>query len=50
MKIEKLLDFHVLTGIVVGLLIGLYYPIHVDKTVLVFIAAAMGLKVVGVLK
>ena len=50
MKIEKLLDFHVLTGIVVGLFIGLYYPVHVDKTVLLVIAAVMGLKVVGVLK
>ena len=50
MKIEKLLDFPVLTGIVVGLFVGLHYPVHVDKTVLLVIAAVMGLKVVGVLK
>ncbi len=50
MKLDKLLDFHVLTGIVLGLFIGLYYPIHVDKGVLVIIAAVMASKVVGVLK
>ena len=50
MKIEKLLDFNILTGIVLGLFVGLYYPIQVDKTVLVFIAAVMTLKVVGILK
>ena len=50
MKLDKLLDFNVLTGIVLGLYIGLYHPIQVDHTVLVFIAAVMGLRVVGVLK
>ena len=50
MKLDKLVDFHVLTGIALGLLIGLYYPIHVDKGVLVVIVAFMALKVVGVLK
>ena len=51
MKLEKLLDIHVLTGIVLGVFIGLHYPTLGDYKVFLGIAAlVMGLKVVGVLK
>ena len=51
MKLEKLLDIHVLTGIVVGTFIGLHYPALGDYKLFLGIAAlVMGLKVVGVLK
>ena len=52
MKLEKLFDFHVLTGVVIGALIGLHYPTLISdyKILLVIAAAFMGLKVVGVLK
>ncbi|HEX9780112.1 MAG TPA: hypothetical protein VGB20_02760 [bacterium] len=48
MKLDKLFDVHLLTGIVVGGLIGLYFPLEVYKPVLVILAVAMGLKVVTV--
>lgn len=51
MKLDKLFDIHILTGVVLGLLIGLYYPAVSDfKPLLVILAVIMGLKVVGVLK
>ncbi len=50
MKLEKLLDVNILTGIVFGLVIGLHYPMDAYKGILVFIGVVMGLKVVGVLK
>ena len=52
MKIDKLFDFHVLTGIVIGALVGLHYPTVIGdyKTLLVIAALVMGSKVVGVLK
>ncbi len=50
MKLEKLLDVNILTGVVIGLLIGIHYPMEAYKGILVVVAAVMGLKVVGVLK
>ena len=51
MKFQKLLDVHVLTGIVLGIFIGLNYPTLGDYKLFLGIAAVvMGLKVVGVLK
>jgi len=46
MKLEKLLDHHLLTGIVIGALIGLYFPMEAYKGILVIFGVAMGLKVV----
>ncbi|MBI3331122.1 MAG: hypothetical protein HYZ96_03310 [Candidatus Omnitrophica bacterium] len=46
MKLEKLFDHHVLTGIVLGGLIGLYFPLEAYKGILVILAVVMGLKVV----
>lgn len=48
MKIDKLLDHHVLTGAVLGALIGLYFPLEAYKGVLVILAVVMGLKVISV--
>ena len=50
MKFDKLFDFHVLTGVVLGALIGLHYPLDAYKGILVLLGIIMGLKVVGVLK
>ena len=50
MKLDKLFDFHVLTGIVLGLLIGLHYPFDAYKGILVILGVVMGLKVVGAVK
>ena len=53
MKLEKLLNVHVLTGIILGLVLGLYFPnfpMSEHKEVLGIVALIMGLKVVGVLK
>ena len=51
MKLDKLFDTHVLTGIAIGLLIGLHYPSLVEYKLFLGIAAVvMGLKVVGVVK
>ena len=51
MKLDKLLDIHVLTGIVIGVFVGLNYPTLGDYKLFLGIAAlVMGLKVVGVLK
>ena len=50
MKLEKLLDIHVLTGVVLGAFIGLHYPLGDYKLFLGIAALFMGLKVVGVLK
>jgi hypothetical protein len=47
MKLEKLFDHHVLTGIVLGALIGLYFPVDAYKGILVILAVVMGLKVVS---
>ena len=47
MKLDKLFDHHVLTGIVLGALLGLYFPLDAYKGILVILAVIMGLKVVG---
>ncbi len=47
MKIEKLLHQHVLTGIVLGGLVGLYFPLEAYKTILVILAVVMSVKVVS---
>ena len=46
MKIEKLFDAHLLTGAVLGALIGLYFPLDAYKGILVILAVVMALKVV----
>ena len=46
MKFEKLLDSHILTGAVIGMLIGLHFPLEAYKGLLVILAVVMGLKVV----
>ena len=48
MKLDKLFDHHVLTGIVLGALLGLYFPLDAYKGILVILAVVMGLKTVGV--
>jgi hypothetical protein len=48
MKLEKLFDGHVLTGIVVGALIGLYFPLEAYKGLLVILAVVMSIKLVTV--
>jgi len=50
MKLEKLLNVDIMTGVVFGLLIGLYHPVGDYKTILLFVAGILGLRVVGVLK
>ena len=47
MKLEKLFDIHILTGVVVGALIGLYFPLDAYKGLLAIAAVVMGLKVVA---
>ena len=47
MKLEKLFDIHILTGVVLGALIGLYFPLDTYKGILVIAAVVMGLKVVA---
>ncbi len=44
MKFEKLFKHDVLTGIVIGALIGLHYPLEAYKPLLVIVAVVMGLK------
>lgn len=47
MKLDKLFDQHVLTGAVLGALIGLYFPLEAYKGILVILGVVMGLKVVS---
>ena len=47
MKIEKLLDVHVLTGIVLGAVIGIYHPLDAYKELLVVLPIVMGVRVVA---
>ena len=47
MKLDKLLTHNVLTGIVLGALIGMYFPLEAYKGILVILAVVMGLKVVS---
>lgn len=46
MKIDKLLHPDVLTGVVLGALIGLHYDLVGFKTILVILGLVMGLKLV----
>ena len=55
MKIEKLLHRDVITGVVLGAVIGLYFPqvltqLGAIKPFLGLLAVYMGLKVVGTIK
>jgi hypothetical protein len=50
MKLEKMFDHHILTGVVLGALIGLYFPLEAYKGILVILAVVMGLKVVTTTK
>ena len=47
MKLEKLFGHHVLTGVVLGIVIGLHYPFDAYKGLLVILAVIMALKVVA---
>ena len=47
MKLDKLFDHGVLTGVVLGALIGLHFPLEAYKGILVILAVVMGLKVVS---
>ncbi len=47
MKLDKLFDHHVLTGAVLGALIGLYFPLEAYKGILVILGVVMGLKLVS---
>ena len=50
MKILEILDHPMVTGIVLGGLIGLYFPLQAYKTLLVLFGALVGLRVlVGLL-
>ena len=44
--IKKFLDNHVLTGIVLGIVIGLHYPFDAYKTILVALAVLMSVSLV----
>ena len=46
MKLDKLFDVHLLTGIALGGLIGLYFPLEAYKVILVILGVVMGVKVV----
>ena len=47
MKFEKLLHADILTGVVLGMLIGLHFPLDAYKGLLVILGVVMGLKVVA---
>ena len=47
MKLDKLFDEHLVAGIVLGALIGLYFPLEAYKSLLVILAVVMGLKVLS---
>ncbi len=44
MKFDKLFDIHTVTGIVIGLVLGLYHPMGAYKEVLVILAVVLGFK------
>ena len=46
MKFDKLLKYDIVTGIVLGAVIGLYFPLEAYKPLLVILAVVMGLKAV----
>ncbi len=46
MKLEKLLDINLVTGVLFGVIIGLYFPMESYKTILVVVfALVVGSKV-----
>lgn len=47
MKLEKLLDDPVLTGAIIGIVVGLYFPFDAYKLLLVLLAVVMGLRLVS---
>ena len=46
MKLEKLLKHDVIVGIVLGALLGLYFPMEAHKPLLMLLALVMGFKLV----
>ena len=46
MKLDKLLKHDILTGVVLGALLGLHFPMDAYKGILVILAVVMGLKAV----
>ena len=44
--LKKLLETHVLTGIVLGILIGMYFPVDAYKPVLLFLGGVMAVNLV----
>ena len=46
MKLDKLFDHHLLTGVILGALIGLYFPLEAYKGILVILGVVMTLKAV----
>ena len=47
MKMEKLFDVHLITGVVLGGLIGLYFPLDPYKPLLMILGVVLALKVVA---
>ena len=46
--LKKILDVHVLTGIVLGALIGMHYPLEAYKPILVFLGVVLSVSVFAV--
>ena len=46
MQFEKLFRPDVLTGVVIGALVGLYHPLDAYKTILIILGVVLGLKLV----
>ena len=46
--LKKVVDTHVLTGIVLGALIGLHYPLDAYKPLLIFLGIVMSVGVFSV--
>ena len=46
MKLDKLFHSDIVTGIVLGATLGLYFPLDAYRSILVILAVVMGLKVV----
>jgi hypothetical protein len=47
MRLDRLLDPHLLTGVVLGGLIGLVFPLDPYKPLLVILAVVLGIKLVS---
>ena len=50
MNLDKLFKHDVVTGVVLGGLIGLYFPLEAYKPLLMVVAVVMSLKMVGTIK